>query len=930
MHRDRPMAVVGGLIGRFNGKKNSLVGAAHNVFVGLTAVLWAFRAGARTAAVPYRPCSRQGILFGRVSSWFGSRCFLRFACSSNLSRVILLIRENYVDPARVHPYEMFLAALDNIQKTVPEVLVDESQAPARIKVAVGNEAQSFELGGLDQLWEMTMALRDIFRFLQTHVQNAEARRDIEYAAINGMLSTLDPHSILLKPDSFDEVKLSTKGEFGGLGIVISIRDAALTIVSPIQGTPASRVGLKAKDQIVKIGEESTINMGLEEAVQRLRGRPDTTVVLWIMRPNWTEPRKFVLTRAVIKIESVTSEMLDDGVGYIRIKSFQSNTYDDLNAHLELLRQKNKAKKLRGLVLDLRNNPGGLLDQAILVSDRFVARGPLVITVGESNRKREVKNAHFAGTESDYPMVVLINGGSASASEIVSGALQNHNRAAVIGQRSFGKGSVQVLYDFKDQAALKLTIAQYLTPGDISIQSVGIVPDVEVVPVGLSKDRVHLFAQDMSPREQDLDMHLEQHKSTGKVPAHEPIKVTHVVEEKDDEVAEEAAPDQFEYDFEIKLAHDILLQTKTSQRQEIIRAATPLFSRAAEEQGNIVKEELAKLGVDWQSGDMPSVPKAQLVLTKEVAGKPITDGVVKAGDELVLHAVVKNVGDAPLYRVYGVTDSDNPLLRQLEFPMGKIMPGAQRQWDVHIKLPKDMNARADIVRLKLGNFKDRTYETSTFVRVEPVPHPRFSYRYVIDDRAGGNGDGVLQVGEKVDFKVEVRNEGPGAAGEAMVTLKNLSGKALFLDNGRDKLGELAAGVSKVGGLQFALRKPTEAGTVKLKVSIWDAKLGAALSDTLTLPVEAARHGKTSSAFVSGKKNVKAPIYAGASEQMPIIGYIKPGSGLRSDLRFGKAWRRVETSQGSMALCVREMCRQARAALRKVDSKRALVRLLRRLP
>ncbi|MBI3178673.1 MAG: PDZ domain-containing protein, partial [Deltaproteobacteria bacterium] len=373
-----------------------------------------------------------------------------------LSRVVILIKENYVDPERIRPYEMFMAALDHIEKTVAEVIVDASQAPRQVTVHVGDNEHVFDLerlGGLDQLWEVTLALRDIFRFIQRHITDPAQRREIEYAAINGMLSSLDPHSILLKPESFDEVKLSTKGEFGGLGIVISIRDAALTIISPIEGTPAARAGLKSKDQIVRIGEESTINMGLDEAVNRLRGKPGTKVNIWVLRKGWTEAKRFALTRAVIKIESVASEPLADGIGYLKIKSFQSNTFEDLDAHLERLRQKNGGR-LKGLVLDLRNNPGGLLDQAILVSDRFVAEGPLVITVGEGNRKRDVKSAHASGTDADYPIAVLVNGGSASASEIVSGALKNHDRAVVIGQQTFGKGSVQVLYDFKDKSALK--------------------------------------------------------------------------------------------------------------------------------------------------------------------------------------------------------------------------------------------------------------------------------------------------------------------------------------------------------------------------------------------------------------------------------------------------------------------------------------------
>ena len=290
-------------------------------------------------------------------------------------------------------------------------MVNDAEAPSRITVSVGNVQQAFDLGGLDQLWEVTMGAAG--------TSSASYRRASQIPLSVGTLSTLPstacsprwtPTPCSSSPRALTRVKLSTKGEFGGLGIVISIRDGALTVISPIEGTPASKAGLKAKDRIVKIGEESTINMALDEAVQRLRGKPGSKVAIGIQRKGWTEARKFTLARAVIKIESVTSELLPDGVGYIKIKSFQGNTFDDLQSHLEKLKGKNANTEIKGLVLDLRNNPGGLLDQAILVSDRFIERGPLVITVGEGNRKREVKNAHYSGTESAYPIAVLLNGG----------------------------------------------------------------------------------------------------------------------------------------------------------------------------------------------------------------------------------------------------------------------------------------------------------------------------------------------------------------------------------------------------------------------------------------------------------------------------------------------------------------------------------------
>ncbi len=821
-----------------------------------------------------------------------------------LSRVVILIKENYVDPERIRPYEMFMAALDHIEKAVAEVIVDSSQAPRQVTVHVGDNEHVFDLerlGGLDQLWEVTLALRDIFRFIQRHITDPAQRREIEYAAINGMLSSLDPHSVLLKPESFDEVKLSTKGEFGGLGIVISIRDAALTIISPIEGTPAARAGLKARDQIVRIGEESTINMGLDEAVNRLRGKPGTKVNIWVLRKGWTEPKRFALTRAVIKIESVASETLEGGIGYLKIKSFQSNTFEDLDAHLERLRQKNNGR-LKGLVLDLRNNPGGLLDQAILVSDRFIAEGPLVITVGEGNRKRDVKSAHASGTDTNYPIAVLVNGGSASASEIVSGALKNHDRAVVIGQQTFGKGSVQVLYDFKDKSALKLTIAQYLTPGDLSIQSVGITPDVEIVPATISETGTHLFVDDDSPREKDLDRHLETpggSVATSTEPAGlEPVvSILHLAPPEapaaeDGEAAEET-PETFTYDFETRLAHDMLVQSTSLSRPDILRDAGTLFETRAKEEEQRISDKLGAMGVDWGTGPATGSPRADVTL--QVKGAK--GGVITAGTTAVFTATVRNSGTGPLYRLYGVTASGNPLFKNLEFVFGKVGPGHTRSWDVTIKVPQDIAPRADAIALTLGDLHKLTtaVEAKTTIVLGELPKPHFSYSFRIDDRNGGNGDGVLQLGEQVDFKVDVENLGPGKAEEAMVSLKNLASEAVYLKHGRDEFGVLKAGATKSATLKFQLREPAE--EVELRVSIWDQRLGEYLSEAVTLPVAAARRAKLERKTVRAEATEGVPIFAGAADTMPVMAHAKAGVVLRSDASFGK-WLRVQLDSGAV--------------------------------
>lgn len=851
-----------------------------------------------------------------------------------LGRVIILLKENYVEPERIKPYEMFIAALDYIQKTIPEVIVDDSEAPRRIRVSVMNNEHIFDLerlGGLDQLWKVTLALRDIFRFVQTYITDAEQRHDIEYAAINGMLSTLDPHSVLLKPESFNEMKLSTKGEFGGLGIVISIRDGGLTVVSPIEDTPAARAGVKAGDQIVKIGEESTVNMSLEEAVDRLRGKPGSKISVSVKRKKWTEPKKFTLTRAIIKIQSVASRLLDRGVGYVRIKNFQANTFDDLHTHLDALRRKNKGE-LKGLVLDLRNNPGGLLDQAILVSDRFIDRGPLVITVGEGNRKRDVKSAHSQGTEAAYPMAVLVNSGSASASEIVAGALKNHDRAVIVGQQTFGKGSVQVLYDFKDHSALKLTIAQYLTPGDISIQGVGITPDVAVQPASIEGHDVHVLVADDAMREKDLEHHLEVpqvvRESEELVEATKPatssqpsVTIVHLAEaaREDDKPASDddpETPNEFVYDFDVQLGHDLVASARSADRKKIIADSRQVFLQRAEEQEQRVVKKLESLGVDWAAvaKDADKGARADVAVDLAMsapggeAGKP-----VMAGETVTFTATVRNTGNSVLHRVYGITQSENPLFKNLEFPFGKLAPGASRTWTTEVKLPREMSARADEVTLTVGDQQQRVtgLKTALVVSIDEQKKPRFAYSMWIDDRAGGNGDGVLQVGEKVALMVDVRNIGTGTSDEAVVSLKNQSGDVLFLERGRDKIEALKPGKGKSVELKFALRadplhertkearndddddvEPARSDdTVDLRISVWDSTYGETVSEQLRIPVKEVRKARAEAKSLLLSGNDEVPVFAGADAQMPVLGYAKSGLSIRSDASFD-GWFRVE--------------------------------------
>ena len=330
-----------------------------------------------------------------------------------------------------------------------------------------------------ETYEELKTFTEVLAQVQKHYVEEVKTKDLIYGAIRGMLATLDPHSAFMPPEVYKEVQVETKGEFGGVGIQIGIKDNQLTVIAPIDGTPAERAGIKAGDHIIKVDAESTKDMTLVDAVQKMRGPKGTKVTLTIQREGAAEPMAFVLTREIIKIESVRSKMLDGNIGYIRVTQFQDQTAKDVSAALRKLRE----QKMQSLILDLRNNPGGLLTSAVEVSEQFVGPNRLIVYIKTREGRKDDYVSHNKENKEqqpdDYPIIVLANEGSASASEIVAGALQDWGRAVVVGVQTFGKGSVQTILPLGDGSGLRLTTAKYYTPKGRSIHGVGINPDIVV-------------------------------------------------------------------------------------------------------------------------------------------------------------------------------------------------------------------------------------------------------------------------------------------------------------------------------------------------------------------------------------------------------------------------------------------------------------------
>ncbi|MDA8105828.1 MAG: S41 family peptidase [Nitrospiraceae bacterium] len=346
-------------------------------------------------------------------------------------------------------------------------------------------------------YEELKTFTEVLSMVKKYYVEEVSTKNLVYSAIKGMLGSLDPHSSFMPPEAYKEMQVETKGEFGGLGIQVGIKDKTLTVIAPIEDTPAYKAGIKAGDKIVKIDKESTKDMTLEDAVTKMRGAPKTSVTLGILREGWQEPKNFTLMRDIIKIKSVKAKVLEDKIGYIKLSQFQEMTASDLDAALKKL----EGEKVNSLVLDLRNDPGGLLNSAIDVTSQFLPKGKLVVyTKTRSGEKSEF----FTDGESHFtkPMIVLVNQGSASASEIVAGALKDWNRAAILGTQTFGKGSVQTVIPLSDGAGLRLTTAKYYTPKGISIQNTGITPDIVLKLEAKNGAKEHPVL-----REKDLARHL---------------------------------------------------------------------------------------------------------------------------------------------------------------------------------------------------------------------------------------------------------------------------------------------------------------------------------------------------------------------------------------------------------------------------------------
>ena len=753
--------------------------------------------------------------FFRNTSWFSREPSLQkgeitvFALKTAESR--------YLDKSKIKISDLLTRALNAIQDSLPETLASYDPEKKVINLQIYNKKHVLKVKSLRDVVDLAYALRSVYIQLDKEYvpEPPLTKDDIEYIAINGILKKLDPHSYIFTPKDFDDFEKSTGGNFGGLGIVVGMNDnGEITVISPMKGTPATKAGIEANDVIVQIDDMSAVNLTLDKAVSKMRGEPGTPITLMIRREGVPELLKFEIVRAVIKITSVLAAMPQPGIGYINLSGFMENTYSTLVEELDGL----KKKGMKALVLDMRNNSGGLLSQAIAISDIFLDKGVIVSTV-EEDEEIEVNYAKKKrGDILDIPIVVMINEGSASATEIVTAALKKNGRATVLGRKSFGKGSVQTIIGTPGGGGMKLTIAQYLTPGNISIQSVGITPDIETRAVFIHPDKISVFdSGENILKEGDLEEHIVS-KYAPKT-ADKPLTTIRYFKEYKDvktiiKERREQKDDEFKSDEEIeiavKIAQQMTKKTKVYESAKIIK----------DEEWKKILAKLHETGINWKETVSLAKPK-----TDTLKVTMLSDGVLKGGETTKF--TFKAEIDGEIENLLGVFETPIVNMRRIEVPFGTFSGSTERT--VNVKLPESTPWQKTEGTMKLYlNEPEKKKEIKTekfMVETVPVKQPDLKFS-VVAAETGGNRDGIIESGESAELTLNIQNtgEGPILEGKAMLINTNDT-EEIFIENGNFAF-TLEPGKSTKAKFTFKTEKPAKKEDLakqKLSVSVYDYKL-----------------------------------------------------------------------------------------------------------
>ena len=783
-------------------------------------------------------------------SWSFLLLFFVLSCSTNaatppstnydaafpsplIAEVLMRVQLDYVDPERLLPQRMLQGALDELSIAIPEIQVNSrfEQKSHAIDLKVENQNEEITYQSLRDLDELNQLLQQMVSSIKGSWSASAQIDKVEQALIVGLLSELDPHSTLLAKEIYEEFQVNTRGNFGGVGIVVGIRNNQMIVITPIEGTPAAKAGIRAMDRIVRIGDEETENMNMADTVNKLRGQAGSPITLHIMRPGFSAPKKIELMRTTIQIDSVESVDLtpqpEEIIRYIKIKNFQQNTDEDLASKLRDIDQ------LKGLIIDIRNNPGGLLYQAVRVSDYFLPDDKTIVATLGNLQNSSSYRSHWGLNNKKLvtvPIIVLINNGSASASEILAAALKNNERAILIGEQTFGKGSIQTIESLQDNSALKLTVARYLTPGDQSIQSIGVTPDIALYPVVISDDQLRLI-REKDYREENLRGHFQVAEQAGEPLAALPYVVSEVENPDDVMVRDEYTIESLNEDFFIEIARKILNEYQGDSDQTLLETALQVQKDMMPHQDARIVEALGERDIDWQHASSKTDPQLQVEIQSEMLTSSRKNWIpapalIPAESQVRFRVSVKNVGSEPVSRLISLTGSDHSVFDGHQLPFGYLAPGESQVKTFEMEIPKEMNNSVHAIDFEFLDHQLRKRAADRiFLASGAAPAPKFSFRLELfdDGRFGsqGNGDQVLQAGEKIALRLKVLNSGDGDSEDSLVLLRNRGEQTeVVLSRSRFALGALPSGDEKEALLLFQVNDHAALETLELFIEVHD--------------------------------------------------------------------------------------------------------------
>ncbi len=697
-----------------------------------------------------------------------------------IDSILSIVQSYYVDPERVSNEKILSQSLKALEE---EGLMTKREG-TRLQVWTKKTEKNFYIPNQLDYNGLLATLVEISRMIdiQMGLDHPKKKKNIEpqgtLQVLRALLGTLDAHSSLLSQEAYRELRQGTEGAFGGLGVLVGIRDQILTVLKPLPRSPAFRQGLRRNDRILSIDGVDTFGYSLNELVEYMRGDPGTLVDISLLREGALSSENLILKREIIHVDSVTEKIIDNPHGkvlHLIIESFSSRTSREVLSSIVKFRKNNNGK-IGGLILDLRSNPGGLLDQAVQVADLFLKHGVIVSTKG---RREEVEVAGKGYDEVDYPMAILLNEDSASASEILAGALQDHDRAIVIGQKSFGKGSVQTIFELPGERALKLTIARYYTPLGRSIQNVGITPDVWIQPIYDRKANKNLLGPNRYRNERFLRNHLLTDFNNELSTPKEKFKAYYYSGLSNESLSDIDLEREFDQELEIaKIVIEKVMKTYESGLPTGARRSSHWIALSSPEIHSMLQGWNAKVetfltdrfSIRWQKQELNGATNLRIESELEEIDE------IYPGDKIQIPFTIANLSDVPAERVSVFLRSPNTYFETKEVLIGRVPANDFYRGYFEYQIPPYMPAGDYFVDLSLAvesqalDSPPARVDLSTLDKI----NPNLSVVASLVDEKGGKVDGILEALEKAKVKLEIINNSAIRAREVAIRLINLAG------------------------------------------------------------------------------------------------------------------------------------------------------------